>query len=48
MIWEHNTDQLFFTLTTADADRVAQSAAAYGAALAGGGFGTITTEIGPP
>ena len=30
-----------------DADRVAQSAAAYGAALADAGFGAITTEIGP-
>ena len=30
-----------------DADRVTQSAAAYGAALADAGFGAITTEIGP-
>ena len=30
-----------------DADRIAQSAAAYGAALADAGFRTITTEIGP-
>lgn len=35
-----------FYADAADADCVAQSAAAYGAALAGGGFGSITTEIG--
>ena len=35
-----------FYADAADADCVAQSATVFGAALAGGGFGSITTEIG--